>query len=325
MPLPPYPEFGWSWSRSRMYHHCPRKYWVKVYLSWLGWEAEQGSSSWLAYRLSKLVTYPLLVGTLVHDVLRELAVAARNGQELPPFDLVWRPVAERLRRVHATTRGEFLADPKRSPMLADAYYDSKSSRELAEDLRGALDAAAGCLANALELDLWDEVRSARRVRAPDEREGATVNVLGDPDPITWWGAPDLAFVPASQASIDLVDYKTGDSVDQAEASVQVHGYVAFLLVTGGKRWSGRWRGRIISLRDAGEVPIPITQTGVFEALALVESDVRAWRMRQTSVRPNVAPIAAFPPTEDRTKCSYCEYLELCRGKDSSSPAALPAE
>lgn len=326
MALPPHPDFGWSWSRHRLYATCPRRYWIKVYLAWQGWDAPPGSPSQTAYRLSKLLTFPQLVGTLVHEALREIALAAAGRRALPEFQTLWAPAWTRLRAVREASRAEFLRDPKSHPMLADAYYGSKSAREISDDLQDAGDTLAACLANALELPLWDELKTALRVRPPDELDRSTVSVLGDPGPVQWWGAPDLAFIDADRIPW-IVDYKTGAKLDEMEATRQIHVYAAWMIACAEARWTPQWRGRIIDLREGGrETVITIRQQDVFDAFTAVEADVRRWRASQVTREPNQAEMAAFPLTEDRRLCPWCAFVGLCQelnnpGGTSGSPRA----
>jgi hypothetical protein len=313
--LPLYPEFGWSWSRHKLYRLCPRKFWLRVYLAWGGWDAPTGSPASAAYRLSKLTTLPLAVGTLVHSALRELAEVAAAGGELPSFEALWTPRWTELSRIRHTPRELFVQSPKANPMLADAYYGLRLERELTDALQDAGELLSRCLVNALEMPIWPELATAARVRPPDTLEKSRVHILGDPDPIVWWGAPDLAYVPASRETVDLIDYKTGDSVDGNEAAMQIHTYAAYLIAGTGAIWDRRWRGRVISVRSTSEEAIPITREGIHRALAVVEADVRRWRMHQSSREPNRAEMARFPTPVHRGHCPFCEMAEVCQRMD----------
>ncbi len=328
--LPLHPEFGWSWSRHRLYHLCPRKLWLRVYLAWGGWDAPVGTPAHTAYRLTKLTSCPLLVGTLVHSALRELAEAAAARQELPDFDTLWKPRWTELLRVRHTPRELFLERPKANPMLSHAYYGTRLDRELNDDVQNAGDLLSRCLVNALELPLWAELATAARVRPPDTLERSHVHILGDPSPVTWWGAPDLAYVPASRETVEIVDYKTGEYVDEEDSATQIHTYAAYLVAGVGASWDPRWRGRTINLRNLTERVIPITREGIHRAFGLVEADLRRWRLNQISSEPNIADEEAFPFAADRAPCPACEMVEICQqledrghGRSSATAAHMP--
>ena len=321
--LPLHPEFGWSWSRHRLYRLCPRKFWLRVYLAWGGWDAPAGTPAYIAYRLTKLTSCPLLVGTLVHSALRELAEAAAARQELPDFDVLWKPRWAELVRIRHTPRELFLERPKANPMLADAYYGTRLERELNDDVQSAGDLLSRCLVNALELPLWAELATAARVRPPDTLERSHVHILGDPLPVTWWGAPDLAYVPASRETVEIVDYKTGESVDEEESATQIHTYAAYLIAGAGATWDPRWRGRTINLRDLTSRVIPITREGIHRAFGLVEADLRQWRLGQVSREPNIADQRAFPLAENPDHCPRCEMVGICQDLEAGSGPHSP--
>lgn len=304
------PSRAWSWTRHRMHAECARRYWLRYHLARDGWAAGADALSRQAWMLSKLVTFPQLVGQLVHDILREIAVEIGAGRPSPPLEPPRRAAVARLRRVRRTTRKEFTRDPARSPMLDAAFYGTHSEDEIAEMLHEAEEALAHCLDNALELTLWEELRGAVRVRPPDRIETRTIHVWGERDEVLWYGAPDLALYPASRATVDVVDYKTGATAHVHEAQVQLHVYAAFLIERGA-RWDERWRGRVIHLRTGTEDVVALTAQGVDDVRALIERDVRAWR-RAGEGGGSIAPMEAFPLTEQRGRCASCALALVCQ-------------
>ncbi len=109
----------------------------------------------------------------------------------------------------------------------------------------------------------------------------------------------------------MVDYKTGESTSVGEGDAQIHSYAAFM-VAGGARWTRKWRGRLVNVRDGSETEFGITMEGIHDAYARIESDIRRWRLLQTDPERNVAPMDAFPLTGQRDRfCPSCQFLEVC--------------
>ena len=316
--LPEHPEIGWSWRRHNLYRTCPRKLWWATYGMWGGWSAPPGSPSWEAYRIGKLTSLSMMIGTLAHDAMRSIAEAVIEGRSPPEFEVLWEPAWRRLVAVRNTSREQFLAAPKHHPMLADVFFDTKRPDEITDEMHAAGDLLLRCIEVGADLPIWDQVASAASVRRPDVRERLQVSLLGNPEPVALWGAPDLAMIPKEPRTADLVDWKTSEVLDVENGARQVHVYAA-VLIAGGARWDDtwrdRWRGRLVNLRDGTEHIVPLTAEGVDAAYEMIEADVRLWRRLQTTRVPNVAAPDAYPKCADRRICSWCEYVPVCKAYD----------
>jgi hypothetical protein len=308
--IPEYPTFGWSWRRHRLYEECPRKFWWAVAGVWGGWTAAAGEPNHLAYRLSKLTTLPLLVGKLAHEGMRRLAGAVRCGRRRPAPAELFGPAWEEMVRVRNTDRATFLRDPRRHPILFDAFFRTKPERDITDELHVAGDRLLACLEVGSELPLWDALARAAKVRPPDRVESGWVQIMGD-DPFVMWGAPDLAWVHADGRTAELDEFKTGETLDVPRGTLQLHTYAAWLVTAAGARWSAAWTGRLISLSEGREVRVPITRAGLHEAYAMIERDMRTWRLLAESREPCVLPMENFERTGERWRCRSCPFAPVC--------------
>ncbi len=90
----PYPEFSWSHSRDRTLAECARAYFWRYYGGHRGWSSEASEEARLAYALKQLTSFPMIVGTAVHDCARECTEAVRRGTPRPSFDTTLIRVSE---------------------------------------------------------------------------------------------------------------------------------------------------------------------------------------------------------------------------------------
>ena len=83
----PHPEFSWSHSRDRALAECARAYFWQYYGSHGGWLPDAPQQARQAYALKQLTTFPLIVGSAVHECARDYALAVRKGAPRPSFEV----------------------------------------------------------------------------------------------------------------------------------------------------------------------------------------------------------------------------------------------
>lgn len=65
----PFPEFSWSFSRNNTFTNCERNYYYDYYGSHNGWLYQSSDMVKLTFRLKKMLTLPLAVGQVVHNLI----------------------------------------------------------------------------------------------------------------------------------------------------------------------------------------------------------------------------------------------------------------
>lgn len=226
-----HPPFGWSWRRHSFYAECPRKYWWAVYGCWRGWAAGAGEPAWLAYRLRHLTTFPLVVGILVHEAMRRIAEAIRARGPRPSPEALYRAARDELVRVRWVERRQFLAAPRRNPMLVQCLQGNLPEAEITDALHRADALLLRCVETSSELSFWEELERAVKILPPDKVQCIEVPILGD-EPFRMWGAPDLAWIHADRTSVSVDDFKTGRRLDAVRGSLQIHAYAAWMVLGG---------------------------------------------------------------------------------------------
>jgi hypothetical protein len=300
-----YPTFSWSHTRQRTLDACPRRYYWQYYAAHNGWERDAPATARAAWTLKQLSTYPLALGTAVHDQARRVGLAVRDGQPIPAYHTLRESARGALNRLYARSRDRaaFLAAPSCHVITADAYYGRPSPPDMFERLRDRL---GRCLTNLLDQPLWDEIAPLPPsvVRVVDDV--ATFDVDG----VTVYVAPDLV-VRAPRAGWIVVDWKSGSDGDAAEAQIAL--YACYLRDgVGVPARDGGYEGRVVALETGRTAVYHVGADDLEAARARVGDGVRRMRAYVSDPTRNAPlPAEAFPLAPDRRACRYCQYRELC--------------
>lgn len=301
-----YPDFSWSHSRDRALSECTRAYFWRYYGSHRGWEQGAPESARLAYALKQLTTFPMIVGTTVHECARDFAAAVRNGTARPMFEVMLARVSDALNRavLGSHHRGLFLRDPKRVVMLRDAWYAGRAD---ASGLAPALTKARVCLRALESSAVWDELAQCQPewITVPDGPEA----FVHEGWPI--YAGPDLIYRPDGRRVV-ILDWKTGDDSD---VELQIPLYALYCRTVLGLPFRDEeWFGRVVNLATGEDRMQEVTRIDVLSAAGRVRDSVAA--MHSLLIDPDTnapRPIEEFPilESERRRTCQYCPFLALC--------------
>ena len=279
-------------------------------------------------------------GRVLHERAAERARALRDGDEMPSLATMRQRSTTHMRYVWLSSRdrhADWLRDPKRVPMLLDAYYGRGPTREQGLAVRERMERGLVTLDG---LGLWAEVGAC----APDEIlvvDSLSSYVLpgnGKEEPVLVWAAPDLVMRVEPDGPWEVIDHKLGrvrDGRRLREAISQVQTYSVFL------RHGARvlsleeaCRGRLILLGDGTEHEFQITP----EDIDAAEARIRTGAMQMAELRERAddrasqalaaaqlagldaserdvvverARRATYYMTQNRGKCRSCPFLELC--------------
>lgn len=304
MSLGPRPPFEWSLSRQRTLEACARRYYWDVYGAWGGWEREAPEEKRIAYRLKKLRSLDLALGTALHRRAWELAELARAGRAPPSEATLRRRTRDEVGRLYRASREAFVRDPKGSPMLQGFYYGEGPDEDAVERVREKLRV---CLPHLLEVDLWPAIRERRRqvvfAADPDRFYEPVVREDGTRVHAT----PDLVLWSPEEETYTVVDWKTGKPRPDDRRQIEVYGLFAH------ERYDvPRCRGRIVYLLDGSSRREELGPEAFEETRARIARGIEAMREYvEDPERNDPKPRSAFPLARDRWECRWCRFFELC--------------
>lgn len=301
---------SWSHSRDRILVACPRRYYWHYY-GRHDPDPEVARSAWV---LRQLTTLDLTLGTVLHTLARETALAVREGRSPPSHATMLERARAEMNRVFLSSqhRDWFLRCPTETPMLQEIWYGGRVDPATVERIRQKL---FTCVANLAASPIWDILRSlpADAVLIADSLTSVTI------DHTTVFAAPDLVYRPGTDrgscdsGEIVLVDWKTGRQHQDADSQLAVY---ALSLTTGSDLdiADGRWVGRVNLLATGGDAWYELSALDLERARRRIRTSVAVMRTYLADPERNIPlPRDAFPlaTPECRSRCPTCPFLELC--------------
>ncbi len=298
-------QFSWSSSRSRIFSECKRRYYLRYYRQWGGWERDASPDVRLAYRLSKMISMPQLVGQAVHEVLSRHFHALRMGQsrDLKPE----RPV-EKMRSVFRAAREElWRANPKKNPPLFELYYQ----RELSPArLRGLAEQARAAIRHLQAMPLYRSLRSL-----PGEELIWIDPLPGNFSPETYFdlfqfqaiAIPDL--VIRSGGELLIFDWKTGRPRPSDRRQMEVYALWARQHL---KSEGGKIRACLVYLASSEADEFTVSPAASSRAAQSIRVEMEAMAAYLKDLGKNI-PLDEdkFPMNNNEVVCWSCQFQEIC--------------
>jgi hypothetical protein len=302
----PGPAFSSSFSRSQLIERCERLYYEHYYGSHGGWAANATARARLAYRLKQLTTPNAELGRAVHRRAQEIAHAVRDRMPLPTSDEMYGRTRNELEAVimRRATDPAWLTDPRRAPVLHEAYYGGVGMarrRQLLADLSAR---AVGLQAALLEAAVWRAaVLPGAKILLIDEQ------ILTTHDGVLTTATPDLVLQLPDDRVI-VVDWKTGSSGDMAQAIPYADAVQSALGTDGAITACEAW---LIHLDRGSMEALTVTASGITTTLAAKLTNVERMRaLLEDSPRNLPKPRAASSQATDPNRaCRRCKMLALC--------------
>ena len=295
----------WSKSRASTFSDCKRKYYLRYYQHWGGWENGAPEISRLAYRLGKMVTMATLTGSAVHEVLAAHFRGLANGQfrELVPE----RPV-EIMRRVWMDAKKELWREnPKKYPPLFELYYDRLPD---GDKLRGYAEKARQAIMAVTRLSIYERLKDIDRadILWVDPAGGAfSERVVFNVPPYEAISVPDLIY--KDRDTTVIIDWKTGQVRDQDHLQMEAGAIWAHQRING---VDGPIRACLAYLASDSIDEFPVTDEDCLKAEGVIRGDMEAMTGCLEDPEMNIPrPEEAFPRQKNRKFCEYCEFQEIC--------------
>lgn len=309
-----HPDLSWSRSRHETFRVCRRRYYYRYYASWKGWEEEAPAESRRAYLLKQLTTLQAELGKSLHRRAFEVGFRASQGLEPPSLETLLQRTRDELNEVVLASRDRrsFVRRPAGTPFLRSVWYGGGLPEEEVEEVKARLEPVHRRLR---EHELWGEVGAAGT---------ETVRHLSDPDVVPEdrlrfqgvpvYAEPDLV-LEDGEGGWTVVDWKSGRERQGDVLQVAVYG----LFVR--ERWGAeRIRGRVEYLDEGTSRVVELGEEELSRAREMgAESldEMRSLLADPEENRPRGKE--AFPLTENRSVCRWCDFFELCEPEFEGSP------
>ena len=307
-----HPKFSWSWSRDGMLSRCAHLYLHHYYTAHYGRRRNASHQERLAFRARQLTSLHLVLGKILHTQAQRCADLALEGEPIPGAEMVAEEVRIELRDVCRRARddfGKFLLDPGQGEMIASLYYTGRwDPREVA----AVTEKINPCAAHLVDSPLWEEIRgldSRSVLRFPKARK------LWHDEIGTVYSAPDLVILRDDEGTVEIVDFKTGQTGDVRD---QIGIYAWFVPQLLEIPFHDRiWTGRVIGLHDGTDEVHAITRATLSRAEAQIRQSVE-WMVElmedPTVNEPKALDDVPLPRPDIRERiCPYCPMRQVCTG------------
>lgn len=297
-------EFAYSVSRGKTWHDCRRQHYLKHYLAWLGWDKRRSESRRKAYYLKQLTSMPILVGDAVHLAIQEWF--NRKG------DVTRTMVADRavelLRGWYTASKdGRGATDPKKFTYLFDHHYGLDKVDD-PEYLTAMVEKTRRCVENFFATSAYWELIDESEVLETDtdDFDAMAFELHG----VKCYGSPDLAC--GAKGDVALSDWKCGKPYPYHEYQVAFYVFRAMMKGWVPKDQPERARLQLCYLDDGSRRPFQFNVDGLMPIYEQTGEVIAEMREVHFDAGKGVGDSAKFPMTEDRDKCRFCSFKEICK-------------
>ncbi|MFN8860689.1 MAG: PD-(D/E)XK nuclease family protein [Gemmatimonadaceae bacterium] len=315
-PRAPHPSFSWSFSRALLLERCERLYYEHYYGSHGGWMTDALAQSQLAFRLKQLTTPNAELGRAVHRRAAEIARAVRDSAPPPTEAVLLARTQAELEAVimRHPTDPEWLLDPRRAPLLHEAFYAPMGLTRRRRLLNELIARAAVLQATLLASPIW------RAAALP----GAAILCIDEPilgalDGISTIATPDLV-LRLPEDRVIVLDWKTGASGDLTQVVLYAHAVRAAL---GEDFAAGHCEAWLVHLDRGSIEALTVTAADVEIALKGLRASTTRMRALLNDPQSNIPKERATfrMATDPNVACRRCKMLALCSPEFAGAAAA----
>lgn len=292
-------EFSWSFSRHRSFNLCKRLYYYSYYGFWGGWDESGDEPARRLYRLKQMSTLPMLVGSLVHEIISRVLDGLKRGKEIAVEDAQADVIRLFKLKWRESKSGEWKENPKWKVNLFEHYYDKEVTRD---DLLRARETMVDSVRGFYDSD------SYRFIKSISPREWLTKEEI---DAFEFEGTRvwvKIDFAARRGKKIYVYDWKTGREVSEDETQLAVYGLYAM------DRWAidlDNLRLFDIYLKKQLPVKVKLNESIVSGAQEVISRSIQEMKGFLDDEAGNRASIENFPLTDDTSVCRRCFFKEVC--------------
>ena len=291
--------FSWSFSRSRTFADCPRKYWFHYYGSWGGWERDASPEARELYRLKKLTGLHLLAGDVVHRALERALVTWKRGAKPDPEALVTWCKSEMQRQYRESHDDRGREAPARFARLFEHEYGPPPDRELLVRIAGKVGTSVRNFFVSAAFGM---------IRESDPEQWLPIETLDtfDFEGTKVFAVPDFALRQAGE--VYIFDWKTGRKNPGNNDQVVLYALFA------AAKWDAdpdHVRAAPVYLLNGGDYdPQGVSQADRDRVEGIIRESIAAMRGRLDDPGQNAGRKDDFEPTPGHN-CRWCNFRGVC--------------
>lgn len=291
-------EFSWSKSRDDLFQYCKRKYYYQYYGYWDGWNKDSPSRE--IYILKNLINKQMWIGQVVHDGIKNLLLLYKASMDISLSNLLNR-IKDRLNTEFSISKSKFYRQfPKKVGLFEHEYDLLITKDEWDETFKSAEDNIKNFY-NSDILQLIKKTNTKNWIFLEDflsfDYDGTKIYLQID-------------FAMKEEGKISIFDWKTGQERDDAKIGLQLSSYSFYVL----QKWNlspEKIEVKVYNINLDKLDSFNITNEIINKTKEYIQSSISGMKSLLTDQTNNIANIENFPLTENKLKCSNCNFKRLC--------------
>jgi len=291
--------FSWSFSRSRTFGDCPRKYWYHYYGSWGGWDPGAPAEARELYRLKNITGLHLIAGDVVHRAIERALHDWARGLEPDAEKVVAWCKGEMQKGMKESQQEMWRESPKRYTRLFEHHYGPPPTRATLQKIANKVGTSVRNFFTS---------RSFALIRETDPDAWLPMETL---DSFTFEGTKVYAvpdFAAKHENRVMILDWKTGRPDPKNKDQVVLYALFA------AAKWDadpGAVLGAPVYLLEGGDFrPEPVSPEARERVASFMRESIAAMKSRLDDPDANVARKEAFEATPGRP-CRSCNFRGVC--------------
>lgn len=298
-------QFAWSASRIKTLRECARKYWYNYFCAWEGWLAYADKEKREAYLLKNLTSFPMYVGTIVHNVIENCINQFKTTGKWPILESSKEKVIKLLRQGWSESKNKDWQKNAKKTNFFEMYYNQMPDQNKLASFKAkaikCIEAFYKCdlfkTMDSLQPEQWVSVEEFQKFKMATGEE-VTVKL-------------DCAF--KDNGKLYIIDFKTGKPNDNIIEQVVTYSMYALKM-----KWITKLEEIIIIpafLSYFEDDPI-----GSFPIISITKSQIQ----QQVDIIKREYPLLVkahenrenrelFEMTDNLNRCIYCNFKGVCPG------------
>lgn len=308
---------AWSESRVKTLRECMKKYWYTYCLSWGGWQSSAPQERRTAYMLKNMTNMPMLVGSIVHDVIEMVITIGRQNGQWMSLEDAQKDAIQLLRKAWLdSTKKRWQQSPKHHTNLAEHFYDEEIPDDKIKAYKHkvliSLKSFYGCPLFAIMKNLpkedWLTIEDFAKFTLNTGEEVA-VKI-------------DCGF--RHESKVFLLDFKTGAVSDSVIDQLVTYGMYAIK-----KGWTKDPDDIIIvpvylfAYSELGEKAMPYLKISMDQLKRQAKTIQKEYPMLKEA-HEKQEDVEFFEHTYNERACNRCHFRDMCTGvvkdiRESATP------
>ena len=291
--------FSWSFSRSRTFTDCAKKYWFHYYGSWGGWEYAADERTREIYRLKNVTGLHLIAGDVVHRAIERALTGFARGEE-PNADAMLAWCKAEMQRGLLESRDDLGREaPKKFVRLAEHEFGPGPSREMLEKIAAKVGKSVRNFFTS---------RSYAIIRETDPDEWLPMETLDsfDFEGTKVFAVPD--FATRHDGEVLIFDWKTGRPDPRNKDQVVLYALFA------AAKWGAdpdHVQGAPVYLLEGGDfLPMHATAADRDRVAASMRDSIASMKQCLADADKNEAREADFA-AKPGNACRWCNFRSVC--------------